>query len=405
MALTSHIGVCPEGEAMRILRVRVLAVAIAGVVLVTGWLGASAAQADPVSVWEIAARQEQIRPAKIAILEQSSDWVGYAGMRTDPAERTIYVRWKGDISAQAREFLNELSGARIRVERVPFTEAELAAEALRLVNSGAARAAGPAKDLGGLSVAPAVGARGIPATEYPVTILPDAAVPEPMGRQDDGGAWHGGARAKHPNGYCTLGFGYRDANGVYTSTSNHCAYANNVAWTDGADDWIGRSQRSRYQDDATLIKAGSVGVSAYILHGPWNSTSRPSRPVRGEGAQPMQGDFLCQSGSVSGEICGLRVGATSFVWSWRPGESTVGMVAEQTIAGVQAVARGDSGGPVYEMWHSTPDVWALGMTSGGIIDVPCSTNGTQPGATCFDQIWVTYVRHIIQSRGLSLVTV
>jgi hypothetical protein len=373
-----------------------------GAILLAGGIGAPTAEAD-VSLDEVILRQEQIRPVKDAILKRIDQWNGYAGMRTDPATRTIYVRWKGKASAEAREFLNSQQGrgARIVLETVDFTEAELKAESIRLVDSGVARLAELANDLSGLRVLLATGTRGVPESRVPVTLLPESAMPEPMGREDDQGAWHGGARTRGPNGGCTLGFAYFDGNGVYTSTANHCAFANGALFVDGQNDPIGRSERSRYEDDTTLIKVGSIGASGYLLDGYWNSTARPDRPIRGEANDPVFGEYVCQSGATSGEICGIRIKSWG-TWFSRPGEETHGFKGDRLPLGGQSAARGDSGGPVYEQWKTKPDIWAVGLVSWGVGSATCLP-GTMPGADCRQELWFTQVAEIKRERGLGLI--
>ena len=82
-------------------------------------------------------------------------------------------------------------------------------------------------------------------------------------------------------------------------------------------------------------------------------------------SHPYHNEYLCTSGSFTGEVCGVRVD-TSTAYSycsnnpWGVYECYGGMYRAWQNAGLRAVQSGDSGGPVYNYNRS-----AMGIISGG----------------------------------------
>jgi Trypsin len=188
-------------------------------------------------------------------------------------------------------------------------------------------------------------------------------------RFNDFPAWYGGDRLSSSAGGCTSGFAavYNGAPAMLTAA--HCggvgtAFSNGPR-TNGTYSAMGNSV---YSDPNTDVAA--IGVSSttnYI-----NVGSDPQVPTQlyvGTWGSPVYGQYLCQSGSYTGERCNLRVVATyqQVCRSWFVGwctayTSPLTDVINSAGSGYPAAGHGDSGGPVYLRTGSTAT--AIGLVHG-----------------------------------------
>ena len=107
---------------------------------------------------------------------------------------------------------------------------------------------------------------------------------------------------------------------------------------------------SVYSNAATDVAA--IGVSCLELH-QRRIGAEPDAALRRHWSSPIVGQYLCQSGSYTGEVCGLRVVDTGAAHLpelapvvVRAGRS-VADVINSAGSGSYAAGHGDSGGPVY----------------------------------------------------------
>jgi hypothetical protein len=173
-------------------------------------------------------------------------------------------------------------------------------------------------------------------------------------RFNDYAPWYGGDRLASSSVGCTSGFA-----AVYNGlpamlTAAHCggvgtAFSNGPT-ASGGWNFMGNVTYSNANSDIASIQVSSY--SNYI-----NVGSNPQSPTQlyiGSWASPVVGQYLCQSGSYTGEVCGLRVVDTgqyvcqSWVLWWCT--SWLGPLADvinSAGSGSYSAGHGDSGGPVY----------------------------------------------------------
>jgi hypothetical protein len=108
-----------------------------------------------------------------------------------------------------------------------------------------------------------------------------------------------------------------------------------------------------YSDTGTDVAAiGVSGASSYVNVG--SDPQVASQLYVGSWASPVVGEYLCQSGSYTGERCGLYVVDTAqyvclsyFLWWCTSWQGPLADVISIYGSGSPAAGHGDSGGPVY----------------------------------------------------------
>ena len=172
-------------------------------------------------------------------------------------------------------------------------------------------------------------------------------------RFNDYAPWYGGDRIASSAGGCSTGFAASYNNGPVMLTASHCGGVgtsfSNGPTTSGTFNVMGSSV---YSNTATDVGAISVtSASNYINVGPAETYSTL---YVGSWASPVVGEYLCQSGSYTGEVCGLRVVDTGqsvclswFLWWCTSWQGPLADVINSAGSAYYAAGHGDSGGPVY----------------------------------------------------------
>lgn len=223
-------------------------------------------------------------------------------------------------------------------------------------------------------------------------------------RQNDSSAtpgWKGGARVRRPipnttNRYqiCSSSFGVTASGYQYMITAAHC-FNDGVYIYDGVSDVVGTSTNRTIGNDFLWVKVSNA--SARVFVGPWNTTSGDTRDVVGT-VGSARGSYTCQSGASSGTICATKIRWPNY-WYKVNGKYQWGVLAERN-GGLQAVAGGDSGGPVIKNTGTYPNVRAAGMISAGSNRRSC-TQSTTPDVPCYSR--VIYKRiEVVRSFGTLL---
>ncbi len=132
-------------------------------------------------------------------------------------------------------------------------------------------------------------------------------------------------------------------------------------------------------------------------------TGEFSKPVVGA-ATPFVGEWLCQSGSFSGARCNIVVKAKNVNINTDLGYVNYGTVKAEQVDHQNAVAKGDSGGPMFALnWPNANQVIAKGTNTA--IDLGAQTACTGVATVC---AWRTYFTDITTSLagypGASIVT-
>lgn len=209
---------------------------------------------------------------------------------------------------------------------------------------------------------------GLPALDLPVEVT-YGEVPEPAGRLNDTAPYYGGGRiANNSSGQrCTTGFAVTHWSGASSLvTAGHCGWPGAVFSNGLADnvppDWsqrVGTASQEHVSFDLLLIPASSSG---YVFNNRWGYSDSIMK-VNGW-AHPYHNEYMCTSGSYTGEVCGVQVDTSSAYSycgyaSYNAYECWSGMYRAYQRAGLRAVQSGDSGGPVYNYNRS-----AMGIISG-----------------------------------------
>jgi hypothetical protein len=173
-------------------------------------------------------------------------------------------------------------------------------------------------------------------------------------RFNDYAPWYGGDRISSSSLSCTTGFA-ATYNGLPAMlTASHCGGVGTSFWNGptSSNGWnfMGNVTYSNSSTDVASIQVSSY--SNYI-----NVGSNPQAPTQlyiSGWASPVVGEYLCQSGSFTGEVCGLRVVDTGqyvcqswFLWWCTSWQGPIADVINYLGSGSYSAGHGDSGGPVY----------------------------------------------------------
>jgi len=191
-------------------------------------------------------------------------------------------------------------------------------------------------------------------------------------RTDDFSPWNGGGRwssyrGDDVRGTCTLGFGTKNNAGErFVLTAAHCGTPPDQAAQGipgSSFQHMGPVYQQSVSADLLIIRANG---SSLIFDG--TSTTSNTRLVTGW-AYWAKNQLVCQSGMVSGTICGLRQQSSGNQTmgccdsDGDQGYTIQGLIKTTKDGGGTAVRTGDSGGPVFT--YNGANVTAKGITSLG----------------------------------------
>jgi hypothetical protein len=196
----------------------------------------------------------------------------------------------------------------------------------------------------------------------------DSELFHPGFRFNDFSPWYGGDRIASGSGGCSTGFAARYNNAPAMLTAAHCGPVG-TAFYNGprSNNTYSLMGNAVYSNDATDVAAiGVTGASNFINVG---SALAPTQLYIGGWASPIVGQYLCQSGSYTGETCGLRVVDTGqsvcrswFLWICTSWQGPLADVVNWAGPGAYSAGHGDSGGPVYLRQGSSGT--AIGLVHG-----------------------------------------
>lgn len=206
---------------------------------------------------------------------------------------------------------------------------------------------------------------GLPELDLPIEVT-SGDVPEPAGRLNDTPEFYGGIRIVNPqsNQGCTSGFAVRNWSGEFLVTAGHCGWPGAQFYNGNSSRLVGTANQEDVANDLLLIPTQNLSTaSGRVFNNRWGA-SETTMAVNGW-AHPYNGEYLCSSGSYTGEVCGVRVDTSSAYSycgyaSFNAYECYSGLYRASQNAGLRAVQPGDSGGPVYNYNRS-----AVGIISGG----------------------------------------
>ncbi|MDX2565416.1 hypothetical protein PV371_38460 [Streptomyces sp. TX20-6-3] len=309
---------------------------------------------------------------------------GYGSAVVSAEKRQLDVFWKGSPSKDVVRIL-EMAPRNISVKMHPaaYSLNELQRAARKLVNrhgiggSGVIRAY-PREDSSGLDVVSAGGKRGIETVDafggakIPVRYKDESTFKPASDRQNDSSPYKGGS-AWYSGGQCSTGFSVTVGVKSMMLSAAHCSVQGGMVRFGSLDDPIvGKVAAMAPSLDLALLDVPSTPrIYRHMVDSPWSS------PVRATAGTHV-GDIVCTGGSRSGENCNLKV------WAVEISEGELDhMVAAYHVDGKTAVARGDSGGPVFTPCAGSD---CSGVTAKGIISqagggIPCKP-GLPAGTQC-----------------------
>ena len=281
------------------------------------------------------------------------------------------------------------AGSELRVHAAAFNRGEMMAALARVRDDGKAlgqqrigvAGMGPNEDGSGITItvvgddADRVAAARVLRARYGAVVADVRAVAQAPSSDDlffagwrfnDYAPWYGGDRIATSSGSCTSGVAATVNYAPAVLTAGHCAsYGTgfyNGPRSNNAFNWLGSMN---YDDDNADVAA--IGVASTSTH--INVGSDPQYASQRNitaWSTPYTGQYMCQSGSWTGERCNLRVVATHqwicrsynngcLAW-WYPMTDAINTAG----SGYAAAGHGDSGGPVYLQGTST----ATGLVHG-----------------------------------------
>jgi hypothetical protein len=301
---------------------------------------------------------------------------------------TLTVFWHGDVpTGIAALAANSANPTQVHFTQVPYTLAQLRAESKRIsLEYPYVASAGPRSDYTGIEVKINQAKKSASAAEIessmPVDITSGGGGWVPLVRYNDAAPFSGGTWISNPDsGFdCSTGFAMTTTTGSQAiSTARHCSTAGAPNWMNPGHNRIyGTELRSNAQIDSMLLSGQSYKGWVYV--GNWDSPY--GVPVHGW-SDPFVGDFTCDDGGLSGEVCGAKVTATdTFADGTGPGYIT-------DVTGTHdfgSSGGGDSGGPNY-IADANGGVIAAGQITSGLIEseVDACSPGAVPaaGRTCY----------------------
>jgi len=365
---------------------------------------------------------------------------GFTSVVVDAERNTLTLYWQGALPAPVTAELTaaRTTGAGVVVKPAPYSEAQLKAEASRIVKQPLRRGTGT--DQRSMSVAPRpdgtgidVAVGGLPAgttVDRARALVPALAAtggipltvttggPQPASRAYDSPPpyWGGSLMQLEGVGHmCTNAFGVTGLNGsaTYLLTAAHCGpgqwrtisgitpqilYGTTIATRDFA------------RDGMAILAAPSAGARVY-----WGGFTDPGAGnpgtsaglAVGDASGTVIGDRVCTSGALTGTVCDIAVRSIGQI-RFDPPVNGVGIMpsminADHLIAPV--AGNGDSGGPVVAV-RSDGRASARGIISAittGAAQRPCP--GWQlPNRVCSRSVWFGDIRGVMGTIGVRINT-
>lgn len=245
-------------------------------------------------------------------------------------------------------------------------------------------------------------------------------IPHAVGsRISDLAPWNGGDFISDGGGGCTSGIPTHNAAGQnFLVTAGHCFGSGATVYNAAPPIGLGSTSSSTrmgtiYSRDLRpgYLDAEILSTSASSLTWIGGTSTSTSRSFQGGSGPTQVGSSVCLSGAYEGEHCGLIVQPNeediclNITYDFGTQEQCHLTVAQGTDQ--QSVGSGDSGGPVYQYFGSTPK--AVGIVTAAPSTAVCSNWDAQyaplhNGAHryCSNQLVFTNIANILQQWGLSV---
>jgi hypothetical protein len=324
-------------------------------------------------------KQDALLPVAQKVANQAlSSGSDIAGVEIDQATNTVLV-YRTDPQRQLA--VTVPTGVRVEVHGARFSHADMMDAATRMTQDAVSlgqrdhvtiEAVGPTVDGSGITASVLASGNdadsqlhrasellqrrygAIVAKVYGVQNKPSASNLYFSGfRFNDYAPWYGGDRIQSNTAGCSTGFYAVYNNAPAMLTASHCGGVgttfSNGPRSNGTYGTIGNSVYSNTGTDV-----GAIGVTSALSYVNVGSALSPTQLYVPSWGSPVVGQYLCQSGSYTGEVCGLRVVDTgqsvclsTFLWWCTSWQGPLADAINSAGSGSYAAGHGDSGGPVY----------------------------------------------------------
>ena len=325
---------------------------------------------------------------------------GYASTVAAPESGQVVMYWQGAVPADVQARAAQ-TGVPVRFLAARYSAAELASENTRLGADPRVFTTAPNVDGSGITVtvgndADAAAIRAEARVAATVSVGPR---PQLLwNRQNDISPYWGGAHWYNltTGGQCSTGFAVRWGDVPRMLTAAHCGANGNLARIGNATQPATTITADVNPRDTQMLNPPQGRTyQGRIYTGPWNSST--SLKVIGS-AVDYVGNWICTSGSFSGEHCNARVYAVNTSVLGIFPLTYAAKVPGIPAAGNCIVAPGDSGGPVFH--HGLYWQWGWpfiglgavgrGTITAGVLDTPCISLGVwRPGSY---RVWYAPLR-------------
>jgi hypothetical protein len=403
----------------------VLASSAFAAAMLTAWTQASAEPGDPYTAEALAPLPHAIVDAAAELPASYWSEPGFGKVTLDYSTSSVEIFWHGTPPLDVAKLDGSMvDGVLLSIVPTKYSDAQLVAAGEQVFASETKSdgttdvvATLPNEDLSGLIVevlrdskaaaTPAQAAERYAAqVGLPVEVhLADGPI-VPTTRQNDSAPWQGGGAMADSTGddYCSTGFAIVLSNGQgRLLSSSHCDISKALGATirDGVGDRIGDlANRDNSLDSELIDPDASPATIGKVFGGAWNEL--PSSPAYqhfvGGASAPVEGQDICTSGARSGEHCGRTIRATSVDFDCGHTFPCTGFRASGPPDTV-AVARGDSGGPMY-VHRSDGTEGARGIITAGEDVTPCGS--VAEPTTCFVKVYGIGIHKLLDRWNASI---
>lgn len=358
--------------------------------------GAKPGQRTASSTDPLAVRQDAMLPVARELAAQSrAAGSDIAGVTLDVAAGVVHV-YRTDTGQALRLQAAVPSGVRVEVGQARFSRSQMEQAGAALTRDAEAlgqqrvsvQAFGPSADGSGLAVSVVAG-QGDTATvgrasallhaRYGAVIGSVTGAPQRAAGQglyfagwrfNDFAPWYGADRIESSSAGCTSGVAAVYNGNPVMLTAAHCGGVG-TNWYNGPNSsnnfsFVGQTVYSNTATDIAAISVTSYSLYTNVGYNPQVAT----QVYVNAWASPIVGQYLCQSGSYTGERCGLYVVDTNqsvclswFLWWCTSWQGPLADVINSAGSDVPAAGHGDSGAPLYR-YTSSGTATAEGLVHG-----------------------------------------
>jgi hypothetical protein len=241
-------------------------------------------------------------------------------------------------------------------------------------------------------------------SEIPLGVTSSKGGTVPLSRTADGMPYSGGAGIYNSDSgaICSTGFAVWTSLGQQAMlTTRHCTTPGKAStWTPALSDNVYGYESTRdMATDSMLLLGQGLTYGPLVYGGDWQSGF--GYPVNDWG-DPFIGEYVCDSGGYSGEMCPARVVFTDSFISGSDGGSGPGYVTDNSSDAYHGSAgEGDSGGASFTVRGDA--VVATGTIVAGYLDseAPCSPGAMELPRLCFHTVFHNNIEAVIDALNVT----